>query len=146
MKMTIYKFIKILFGFYLILFGIYSLDKLEISSPIVARSIDSFQRDFPVEAITSFLKIEKFYDRKTLIQNTESFKKFANEIIYLMNFSLILGGMLCILGYKNCFAFIIIGLFLNLIFIYNHYYFANEKMKVNVLKIVALLGGAFQLA
>jgi len=137
-----------MFGLYLIWMACLNLNKLEINEISIRGTIDKFENEFDLHKILSFCNLNNhlpIHEIRKYKFNTDNLKNAAKEILYLMNVSLIIGGILCIFGYKVSFSFILLGLLLDLIFIHNYFYFRDEKMKVNVLKMLAILGGALQL-
>ena len=148
MKKGMYLVYKILFGLYLIWMGLSNLNNLQANENHVKRTIENFEKGFSIEDVLNFLNLGDFFTAKSinikhLHINFEPAKASAREIVYLMNASLILGGILCVAGFSISFSFIFVGLFLNILFIHNLYYFRDEKMKVTVLKMISILGGAF---
>ncbi len=149
MGKSIYFLFRSLFGLYIIWMGLINLDKLESNENYVKQTVDNFDKTFDLGSILTFFDLHNHIP-VTEVQkytfNTDNIKNAASEIVYVMNFSLIIGGVLCFLGYSISFTFILIGLVLDIMFIHNYFYFRDEKMKVNVLKMLAILGGAFHLA
>lgn len=147
MKYGIYSFYRFLFGAYLIWLGIYNLNKLEANSKLVITSFEGYSvlgsqlKEYASEKLDHYLN----YKLPNISLNLEDLLNSSNEFVFIMNYALIMGGLLTALGYKVGFSFVFIGLFLNIFLIHNIFYFVNEKMKVNVLKMLAILGGAFQL-
>ena len=70
-------------------------------------------------------------------------KNNSNSISLLIPYLLIIGGFFCLCGYAASIHFIMCGILLDLIFIHNFFYYRDEKLKVNVLKLLSILGGAF---
>jgi hypothetical protein len=143
MKYGIYPFYRFLFGVYLIWLGIYNLDKMESNSNFVKISIEGYTEIFAfLKNSISALSIDYLnYKIPEFTLNTTDFLNSSNEIVFIMNYALVMGGILCALGYKVSKGFILIGILLNVALVHNVFYFANEKMKVNVLKMLAVLGG-----
>ena len=146
-KGTIYTFFRFLFGVYLIWVGVNNLNKIEMNTNHVKSSIENFNKIFSIEKALNFLTLDSYLHKyninvSNLHLNLEPFHNSAAELVYVMNFSLIIGGILCILGFGISFNFILIALLLDIIFIHNFFYFRDEKMKVNVLKIISILGAA----
>ncbi len=144
MKYGLYSFFRFLFGVYLIWLGIYNLGKLEANSSLVKTSIEGYTVYFShFKQILSVKSGDLFnYQLPNYSFNIQDFLNSSDELVYLMNFALIIGGILCAFGYRVSYGFIMIGLLMNIILVHNYFYFLNEKMKVNVLKMLALLGGA----
>jgi hypothetical protein len=129
--------------------GLINLEKIEMNQGLVKQSVDNFEASFDLEGILNFLNLQKhlpIHEIRKYSFNTDNLKDSSNELVYAMNISLIIGGILCFFGYRISFSFILVGLVLDLIFIHNYFYFRDEKMKVNVLKLLSILGGAFQIA
>jgi hypothetical protein len=149
MKKGTYNFFRALFGIYMIWMGLINLDKLQANETFVKQSVENFEKIFDLEEILTFFDLHSHISADTLRHyslKTDNVKNAAKEIVYLMNISMIIGGLFCLFGYSIAFTFIISGLLLDMIFIHNYFYFRDEKMKVNVLKMLAIVGGAFHLA
>jgi hypothetical protein len=149
MKKELYVVFRSLFGLYIIWMGLINLEKIEMNQGLVKQSVDNFEASFDLEGILNFLNLQKhlpIHEIRKYSFNTDNLKDSSNELVYAMNISLIIGGILCFFGYRISFSFILVGLVLDLIFIHNYFYFRDEKMKVNVLKLLSILGGAFQIA
>src|SRR5690242_19015512 len=134
-----YSFLRILFGFYMIWLGLASLHHIKIYEVYVKNTFDVMDENFNLEFILNIFNLHEDPHAQTIKEfkpNFSNFKKSTNEIIYLQSLSLILGGLLCIFGFSLGFTFILIGILIDLIFIHNIIYFAQEKMKVNVLKYI----------
>ena len=79
----------------------------------------------------------------TNIFDLNQLKNNSNSISLLIPYLLIIGGFFCLCGYAASIHFIMCGILLDLIFIHNFFYYRDEKLKVNVLKLLSILGGAF---
>ena len=64
------------------------------------------------------------------------------EIVTTICYMFILGGILTAIGFKLGKYIVVISLFLNILFTKNIFYLRGEKLRVNVFKFVAFLGGA----
>jgi hypothetical protein len=128
---------------YLIWLGIYNLDKMESNSNLVKISIEGYTELFSAlkDTISTYSINYLNYKIPELTVNTTDLVKSSSEMVFIMNYALIIGGILCVTGYRVSKPFILIGILLNLVLVHNIFYFANEKMKVNVLKMLAVLGG-----
>ena len=84
---------------------------------------------------------------ETLIKfiNYDSLLTKTNEITTIFCIIFIFGGFLVSVGLKTGKIIIFINLLLNILLVHNILYFHGEKLKVNVLKYLALLGGAYYL-
>jgi hypothetical protein len=144
-----YKLVRFIFGLYLIWVGLNNLYRIEEYDKSVKNTINNFENIFSIEGIVDFLNIKDYVPLETLEKiknfhvNFDIIRNSSTDIVYLMNFSLIIGGLLGALGYRISFSFSLIGIILNILFIHNFFYFRDEKMKINVLKMISLLGGIF---
>jgi hypothetical protein len=142
-----YVFIRFLFGLYIIWFGIRALYDIKQNATHVQQSIELVEKVFLKNPENENLVKELGLDFllpyvEPLAQiNLETFKNHGNEVVYIQSFAFILGGAMCAFGYSLSSTIMLIGFFLNIFFIHNLFYFTQEKMKVNVLKILALLAG-----
>ena len=84
---------------------------------------------------------------ETLIKfiNYEILLTKTNEITTIFCYIFIFGGFLVSVGLKIGKIIIFINLLLNVLLVHNILYFHGEKLKVNVLKYLTLLGGAYYL-
>jgi hypothetical protein len=147
MENKTYKIIKFIFGLYLIWLALYNINKISENEKLVQNTLLRFENGFSLDKIVSFLNLKEYikdnhlnYIRKYSF-NFEVIRNSSAEFVYLMNFSLILGGILCAFGFKISIGFSLIGILLNIILIHNIYYFQEEKIKVNVFKYASILGG-----
>jgi hypothetical protein len=147
-----YKIVRFLFGIYLIWVGLNNLYRIEEYDKSVKNTINNFEVIFSIEGILNSLYIKEYIPLETLEKvknfnlNFDIIRNASSDIVYLMNFSLIIGGLLGAFGYKISFSFSLIGIILNILFIHNVFYFRDEKMKINVLKMISLLGGIFYMS
>jgi hypothetical protein len=144
-----YKIVRVLFGLYLVWVGIVNIYRIEEYDKSVKSSITNFESIFSLEGIVDFLSLNEYVPRESLKNidfNFNSIRNCSTEIVYLMNLCLIIGGLLGAFGYSVSFSFAFLGILLNIIFIHNFFYFRDEKMKVNVLKMISLMGGIFFMA
>jgi hypothetical protein len=148
MDKNIYLIIRYIFGLYILWLGLVVINQSTMYENHVKHSFTNFEKDvnmlyfgiMPDENIPHTHKNSPFHIMM------ENFNKSSAEIIYLISFSLILGGFMCLIGHSTSFMFMFAGLLLDLIFIHNLYYFRDEKMKVNVLKILAIFGAVLHIA
>ena len=84
-----------------------------------------------------FLKDSK-YNLNDLVNNTP-------EIVMTICYMMILGGILTAFGFKLGKYIVVISLFLDILFTKNIFYLKAEKLRVNVFKFIAFLGGALYL-
>lgn len=144
-----YKLVRFIFGLYLMWVGLNNLYRIEEYDKSVKNTINNFENIFSIDGILNSLYIKDYLSLETLEKvnnfqiNFDIIRNSSSDIVYLMNFSLIIGGLLAALGYKISFSFALIGIILNILFIHNLFYFRDEKMKINVLKMLSLLGGIF---
>jgi hypothetical protein len=147
MKNSTFKLIRFFFGIYMIILAIRSFIDLQENKNTMIKYIDRYEND--INAASNYLK---FFFQNHLFQNydlskinlnlkLEKIKDFAEETLIISYIITILGGLLMMYGYSISFAFIFYGLLIELIFIHNIYYFKEEKMKVNVLKMISIFAG-----
>jgi hypothetical protein len=72
----------------------------------------------------------------------ENLNNRTHDVVYLITFLFLVGGILCSLGFRISSKLIQSAILLDLFFIHSYYYYREERMKVNVLKMIAILGGA----
>jgi hypothetical protein len=149
MKKTIYRIIRFLFGLYIIWLGLINLHELNDNHTHIQRSIQNYQQDLNIHTIFKYIHLDSYISAKTLntMQYTIdsamiSLTHHTDDLIYLITFLLIIGGLLCAFGFKISCKFIQSAILLDLFFVHSYYYYRDERMKVNVLKMIAILGGA----
>ena len=147
MKNQNFKLVRFFFGIYMIILTIRSFLDLKENKNTMIKYIDRYEKD--INGVSEYLKafyqkhLSQNYDLSKINFNLkfEKIKDFAEETLIISYMITILGGLLMIYGYSISFAFIFYGLLIELIFIHNIYYFREEKMKVNVLKLISIFGG-----
>jgi len=149
MKKVIYSIIRFVFGMYIIWLGLINLQELNQNHTYIQRSIQNYQQDLNFQTVIHYIHLDTYISQKTLntMQYTihsamGSLTNHTDDLIYLITFLLIIGGFLCALGFTISCKFIQSAILLDLLFIHSYYYYRDERMKVNVLKMIAILGGA----
>ena len=133
-----YTISRLLYGFFLMWYGINIL-----LSPIHKSELEKVDKTFvDFKNITDIL-IPGLLNNMTNIFDLNQLKNNSNSISLLIPYLLIIEGFFCLCGYAASIHFIMCGILLDLIFIHNFFYYRDEKLKVNVLKLLSILGGAF---
>lgn len=78
----------------------------------------------------------KIFDYDKLLAKTNSINNF-------IAYSIIVGGVLCAIGFSAGNFILFFGILFNLFFIYNRIYYREEPSKANIYKVLALLGGTY---
>lgn len=148
MKKGIYTIIRFLFGLYIIWLGIINIHEMNHNQTYIQHSITNYQDDINIHNILHNYQLQSYISPKYLNIFHISFNsamyslsQHKDDLIYLITFIYIIGGILCSLGYKISSKFIQSAILLDLFFIHSYYYYRDEIMKVNVLKLIAILGG-----
>ena len=151
MKNSRYIFFKFLFGLFIIFLGIRSFLDLEENKTQMVKSLEKYEVDmnylfdkFKIYFTHNYEEAKDFYFFQHAI-NLHKLKEITQEILLVSSSLTILGGLLCVYGYSMSFALIFFGFLIEFIFIHNFYYFKEEKMKVNVLKLISVFGGLLHL-
>lgn len=131
-----YSFARVFYGSFLIWYGIVLMFHPQLNENIglIHTTIDSIKN---ITEITNTTALSSPYI------NIDVIKGYSQELIFLIGSLLILGGLFCACGYSCSIHFILCGLLLDLLLIHNIFYYNTQKMKINVLKILSLLGGAY---
>jgi len=146
MKNAKYKLLKFLFGLFVILFSIRTFLELEENKNQTVKYISKYESD-----INHFWKIIKDLITDNFVEandlnflnftfNFDNLKAHSQEIMISSSLLTFIGGLLMIYGYSIASAFVIFGFIIEFLFLHNYYYFKEEKMKVNVLKLIAVFG------
>ena len=142
-KHRIYLYMKIFYGFFISWMG-YNLliDEhfIGTNQKYLGESLTYIKNvtNFYYPNLLSNEKLTKFFDYNTLLNKTY-------EITIGFSYLFIVGGFLVSVGLKIGKITVVIGLLLNVILVYNIFYFKGETLKVNVFKFWSLLGGALYL-
>ena len=142
-KHRIYLYMKIFYGFFISWMG-YNLliDEhfIGTNQKYLGESLTYIKNvtNFYYPNLLSNEKLTKFFDYNTLLNKTY-------EITIGFSYLFIVGGFLVSVGLKIGKITVVIGLLLNVILVYNIFYFKGETLKVNVFKFWSYLGGALYL-
>jgi uncharacterized membrane protein len=140
MRKGLYILSRFLFGLYIIWIGLKGINDISTKHQFVSKSIEKYET-ISKELNADFL--HPFgYDFPV---NFDMLKTNAAELVYFINILMIIGGTFTAFGFSLGRTFIVTSLLLDLLLIHNIFYFAEEKMKVNVLKIISILGGALHI-
>lgn len=133
-----YTFIRLLFGLYVVWYGVVSVHETHKTENVllITKSIHEFANFTEIISPSLLSTYSPYIDLSVLSQH-------SSDILTFMSLLFIVGGFICISGYSSAFHFIMLGLILDMFFIHNYAYFKYEKMKVNVLKLLSILGGAY---
>lgn len=131
-----YSFSKLFFGLFLIWYGFNLLN---------AQKMNDYSKYLPkaFDFLEVFVKSKGKIEQLKSALNAESISVHSKEIVGFIGLLLIAGGFFAACGYELSRIFIVFGLFLDLLFIHNFSYYQKEQMKINVLKIISLLGASF---
>jgi hypothetical protein len=143
-KANIYKIVRFFFGVYILWLGLIGFNDIESKQNFTNKSVEKFDiilKDLDLTFLPSFLNLPE-----KLNLDLNRMKIHSLEIIYLQNSLLVAGGLLCAFGFSIAKPIIMIALFIEFTFIYNIFYWIEEKMKVNVLKYMSILGGVLHIA
>ena len=136
-----YLYMKIFYGFFIVWMGYNILMSEQLNeknqkylkeSLIYIRNMTNYY--YP--NLLTNEKLIRYFDYNILLNKT-------NEIIIGSCILFIVGGFLISIGLKIGKIIIFINLLINILFIYNNFYFKGEALKVNVFKYWSLLGGAY---
>lgn len=139
-KMIYFSYFKFFYGIFIIWYGINLLynEKKEENEKYIPSALDFIHK---IQNSTKIdLKLNKMINSLDL---SKSCKAHSYEIIYFIGIIFIIGGFVASCGYGESYYFIMIGLILDLIFIHNLSYYKQEPMKINVFKIISLIGGSY---
>jgi len=147
MKYTIYRAIRFFFGAYMIWLGLINLNEINQNQKHIRQSINNYQQVFNIHQIIEGLNIKKYipytaihYIDTGIYAAMDNLNQHSDDLVYLITFLLLIGGILCSLGYSISSKFLQCAILLDLVFIRSYFYFRDERMKVNVLKMLAILG------
>jgi hypothetical protein len=153
MKNTIYSIIRLFFGIYMIWLGLINLNEINKNHKHIQHSINNYQEVFNLNKIIEKIPIKEYnqyiphravnYVQTGFSAAMDNLNQHTDDLIYLMTFLFIVGGLLCSLGYSISAKFLQCAVLLDLFFIHSYFYYRDESMKVNVLKMLAILGGTF---
>lgn len=132
-----YSFARVFYGLFIIWYGIVLVfqPQLKENSDLINSSIDII-RNITHNNFTQYENSISYVDLD-LIKNNSS------DIVLFIGILMIVGGFLTACGYSCAIHFVLCALILDLIFIHNLIYYKTQKMKINVLKVISLLGGAY---
>ena len=132
-----YNFSRILYGLFLIWYGINMIDPhyRTINKTFIERTFRNIKN---TTIYNVFANNTLNYDK-----NIEKLNQSSNNICLLMSYLLIIGGIFCMCGYSVSIYFIMCGLLIDFCLIHNIYYFRDEQVKVNTIRVLALIGGAY---
>ena len=140
-KIKLYKLIRFFFGIFIVWLGIVGLNDIKTHETLVIKSVEKYDTIIREVELTF---LSQYLPNKLNI-NLNNIKNFSNEILLFKNILLIAGGLLCSFGFSISKTLIIIGFIIDLIFIHNIFYWVEERMKVNVLKYISILGGVLHI-
>ena len=132
-----YNLSRILYGLFLIWYGINMIEPhyRNINKGFIERTFNNFKNSTIYNVIAN--------NTENYDANITKLNKAADNICLLMSYLLILGGYFCMCGYSASIHFIMCGLLIDLFLIHNIYYFRDEQVKVNTLRVLALIGGTY---
>ena len=138
-----YLYMKIFYGFFISWMGynILMSEQLNEKNQKYFKVSVGFVKnitDFYYPNLLSNEKVNKYFDINA-IQNK------SYDIINYSCYLFIVGGFLISIGFRTGKIIVFITLILNILLIYNIFYFVGEALKVNVFKYWSLLGAAYYL-
>ena len=146
--MKIYFIVRILFGLYMIWLGLNYHNDLSRKQTYIHKSISFYKEDlFSTKILKSFnlpdsvIQSIQFVSYSTL----DNLNKHTEELIYVITFLFLIGGLLCSLGFSTSSKFLQCAFYLDILFIHNFYFFRDERNHADVFKMIAILGGVSQL-
>ena len=132
-----YSFARVFYGIFIIWYGIVLVfqPQLKENTELIQRSVDIIRN------ITQ-TNFTQYADRGSYV-DLDLIKNNASDMVLLIGVLMIVGGFLTACGYSCEIHFVLCALILDLIIIHNIIYYRTQKMKINVLKVISLLGGAY---
>jgi hypothetical protein len=142
-----YRLSRILFGLVIFLMGLKGAFDYTNSSNLLKANIKDFNSD---EGLSKLILSENYgefinYWLKQCL-NFTVLSENADELVIILQLSLVLGGLMCILGYSISKFFIISSIIVDLIFIHNLRFFATDSSKGLMLKYIVFIGGSLHIA
>lgn len=132
LKTFSFKFVRSLFGLYIIYLALFQIQHLDILAKSVPKTIET-------------LNSQVLAPREITV-NLSSFTTNAKEIVQFYLINLVISGLFILFGFKIGKYFLTISVLIDLIFIHN---WANYEGQVdhvsNTSKLVSILGGSFYL-
>lgn len=132
MKKFFLLIIRLIFGLYLIAFGLKGLSEVNINKNQIVKTLDHIEN-----------KILKPYE---INLNLHLFKQHPIEILYFENISIMYSGFLMIFGLTLFKAFLLIGVLIELIFQKNLFFeFTIDKLHaVSIFVMIVLSASVFK--
>lgn len=141
-----YAFARAAYGLFIIWYGLKLLEPTEMKTynAYIANTFSNFNvssqfiyETFPSDYLKQFKSFtDKYVDLNVLKDNAEN---ISQVIAFLMIF----GGFLCFCGYCVSSYLVLLGMFMDLLLVHNIYYYRDEKMKVNVFRMISILIGGY---
>ena len=133
----VYLYMKMFYGFFICWVGF----NLLLSEPLNETEKKYMKQSLTlIKNMTNYFYPDLFKDRKYTLEDVV---KKTPEIVNTLCYMFIIGGLLTAIGYKLGKYIVVISLFLDILFVKNFFYLKGEKLRVNVFKFIAFLGGAF---
>ena len=139
-KQRVYLYMKIFYGFFISWMGynvLMSEQLYQKNEKYLKETMNYIKNvtNFYYPNLLSNKKVIQFVDYDKLLNKT-------NEITNGFCYIFIIGGFITSIGLKIGKRIVFFALLLNILLVHNILYFKGEKLKVNVLKYMTLLGGA----
>ena len=135
----VYLYMKMFYGFFICWVGF----TLLLSEPLNETEKKYMKQSLTlIKNMTNYFYPDLFKDRKYTLEDVV---KKTPEIVNTLCYMFIIGGLLTAIGYKLGKYIVVISLFLDILFVKNFFYLKGEKLRVNVFKFIAFLGGALYL-
>ena len=132
----VYLYMKMFYGFFICWVGF---------NLLLSESLNETEKKYMKQSLTliknmtNYFYPDLFKDRKYTLEDVV---KKTPEIVNTLCYMFIIGGLLTAIGYKLGKYIVVISLFLDILFVKNFFYLKGEKLRVNVFKFIAFLGGA----
>ena len=132
----VYLYMKMFYGFFLCWVGF----NLLLSEPLNEIENKYMKESLMlIKNMTNYFYPDLFKGSK---YNLDDMVQKTPEIVCTLCYMYIIGGLLIALGYKLGKYIAIISILIDILFVKNIFYLRGEKLRVNVFKFVAFLGGA----
>ena len=132
----VYLYMKMFYGFFICWVGF---------NLLLSESLNETEKKYMKQSLTliknmtNYFYPDLFKDRKYTLEDVV---KKTPEIVNTLCYMFIIGGLLTSIGYKLGKYIVVISLFLDILLVKNFFYLKGEKLRVNVFKFIAFLGGA----
>lgn len=142
-----YRLSRILFGLVILLMGLKGIADHSTTANLLKTNIKEFNSE---EGLLKLILADNYgeflnYWLKQCL-NFTLLSDNADELVIILQLSLVLGGLMCVFGYSISKFFIISSIIVDLIFIHNLRFFATDSSKGLMLKYIVFIGGSLHIA